>query len=352
MQHYNGKSLNDHIQKRVAVFRTFFSPAAKIALILICFGIILRSVNIADVAESVRDISLVLLFAAFLCMLADTFIMAIRCVYLFKAKGIRIGYPAMLRIVFVSNFFSLAIPSSIGADALRIMLLKRENFCVTHSTSMVVMDKVLSVLAMLVFSLAGMLVVWSAIPDQRVLFFLIVVIAVTLLGILASLSKIPKFFLRWLSERLQPLQDDQKGKWTKFFKVLEKLLALLSGIHGSFVDFLKQPRTLVAVFTWNAVNQVFRILMVHFLFLALGYSVSLHMQFAFVPVIMLLTLLPITYFGLGIREGAFLFFFTQIGIPPSVCLSVSFLTYLLIVASMIPGVLLFWVRPEKCPNSL
>lgn len=329
------------------MFRKILSPAAKIALILICFGVIFRSVNIADVAESVRDISLALLFAAFLCLLADTFILAIRCVYLLQAKGIRISYPSMLRIVFVSNFFSLAIPSSIGADALRIMLLKRESYCVTHSTSMVVMDKVLSVLAMLVFSLAGMLVVWNAIPDQRVLLFLIVVIAVTLLGILASFSKIPKSFLRWLSERLQPLKNGPRGRRIKVFGVLEKLLVLLSGIHDSFVDFLKQPRTLVTVFGWNAVNQVFRILMVHFLFLALGYSVSLHMQFAFVPVIMLLTLLPITYFGLGIREGAFLFFFTQIGIPASVCLSVSLLTYLLIVAGMIPGALLLWVPRSK-----
>lgn len=325
------------------MFKKVLFPAAKIALILICFGIIFRSVNIADVAESVRDISLALLFAAFLCLLADTFILAIRCVCLLKAKGIRISYPAMLRIVFVSNFFSLAIPSSIGADALRIMLLKRENHCVTHSTSMVLMDKVLSVLAMLLFSLAGMLVVWNAIPDQRVLLFLIVVIVVTLLGILASLSRFPKILLRWLSERLQPLKNGPSGKWSKFFALLEKLLALLTGIHDSFVDFLKQPRTLAAVFGWNAVNQVFRILMVHFLFLALGYSVSLHMQFAFVPVIMLLTLLPITYFGLGIREGAFLFFFTQIGIPASVCLSVSLLSYLLIIAGMIPGALLLWV---------
>lgn len=330
------------------MFRKILSPAAKVALILICFGVIFRSVNIGEVAESVRGISLALLFAAFLCMLADTFILAIRCVYLFKAKDIRISYPAMLRIVFVSNFFSLAIPSSIGADALRIMLLKRESYCVTHSTSMVAMDKVLSVLAMLVFSLAGMLVVWNAIPDQRVLLFLVVVIALTLLGILASLSKIPTYLLRWLSDRLQPLKTGQNGKWTKTLGVLEKLLTLLSGIHASFVDFLKQPRTLAAVFGWNAVNQVFRILMVHSLFLALGFSVPLQMQFAFVPVIMLLSLLPITYFGLGIREGAFLFFFTQVGIPASVCLSVSLLTYLLIVAGMIPGVVLLWVpRPRK-----
>lgn len=319
----------------------------KIALIVFCFAVIFRSVPIMDVAESVRDISLALLLAAFFCMLADTFILAIRCVHLFKAKGIHIGYPAMLRIVFVSNFFSLAIPSSIGADALRIMLLKRENYCVTHSTSMVVMDKVLSVLAMLVFSLAGMLVVWNVIPDQRVLLFLIVVIAITLLGILASFSKIPKCVLRWLFHRLQHLKNGREGKWTKVFGALEKLLVLLSGIHESFVDFLKQPRTLIAVFAWNAVNQVFRILMVHFLFLALGHSVSLQMQFAFVPVIMLLTLLPITYFGLGIREGAFLFFFTQIGIPASVCLSVSLLTYLLIVAGMIPGALLLWVPRSR-----
>ena len=53
--------------------------------------------------------------------------------------------------------------------------------------------------------------------------------------------------------------------------------------------------------------------------------------------IVLLTLLPISDFGLGIKESAFLYFFGRAGVPSTVCLSASCITYVLILGAMIPG---------------
>lgn len=272
--------------------------------------------------------------------------MVIRCIILFASKGITIGFFFLLRIFFVSNFFSLAIPSSIGADALRIIMLKRENYCLTHSTSIMIMDRMISVLAMAFFSLFGVAIIWNSFPDANSLYLIIFVCVVTVVVSFLSISRFPQEFLRWLLSGCNYFRSSILKCSSGIVSFIEKLLHALTDVHRSFIDISSKPLVIGHVFLWNALNQVFRILQVHFLFLALGYPVSLHLEMAFVPIIMLLTLLPITYFGLGVREGAFVFFFSQVGVPPSVCLSASLLTYLLIVAGMLPGALLMWHRPQ------
>ena len=98
------------------------------------------------------------------------------------------------------------------------------------------------------------------------------------------------------------------------------------------------------MFLLNVVVQVLRTLQIHFIFRSLGVSVPLAQEFAFVPIIVLLTLLPISYFGLGIKEGAFAYFFSSVGIPPSVSVSVSLITYPLIVLGLLPGALFLATR--------
>ncbi len=331
------------------MFKTILPFFIKIFIIIVCFLVISYTVDFSEVPSTIQGIIKPYLFVSFLFLFADTFLMAIRCIILFGSKNIPIRFLFLLRIFFVSNFLSLAIPSSVGADALRIIMLKKENYCLIHSTSIMVMDRIVSVLSMALFSLIGVAIIWNTFPDAKSLYFVVFICLASILAFAMAVSRFPQDFLQWLLTGCVFFKDSCSNRFPKILFYIEKLLYSLTDIHRSFVDFLSKPLALGQVFLLNALNQFFRILQVHFLFLALGFSVSLHLEFAFVPIIMLLTLLPITYFGLGVREGAFIFFFSQVGIPPSVCLSVSLLTYLLIVIGMLPGALLLWYRPQTKP---
>ncbi|WP_459938339.1 lysylphosphatidylglycerol synthase transmembrane domain-containing protein [Desulfonatronum parangueonense] len=330
--------------------KTKLPSLVKIFIIIVCFLVISYSVDLSEVPSTIQGITKPYLIASFLFLFADTFLMAIRCLILFKSKNILIKPLHLLRIFFVSNFLSLAVPSSVGADALRIIMLKKENYCLTHSTSIMAMDRIISVLSMALFSLIGVAIIWNTFPDTRTLYFVVFACLSSVLAFAMAVSRFPQDFLRWLLTRCVYLKNSFLNRYPRIISSIEKLLHSLTEIHRSFVDFLSKPLVLGHVFLWNALNQIFRIFQVHFLFLALGFPVSLYLEFAFVPIIMLLTLLPITYFGLGVREGAFIFFFSQVGVPPSVSLSVALLTYLLIVVGMLPGALLLWYRPPTEPS--
>jgi hypothetical protein len=60
-------------------------------------------------------------------------------------------------------------------------------------------------------------------------------------------------------------------------------------------------------------------------------------ELAFVPIILMLSFLPISFFGLGIKEGAFVYFFSQVQVPSAAALTVSLITYPLIFLAILPG---------------
>jgi len=57
----------------------------------------------------------------------------------------------------------------------------------------------------------------------------------------------------------------------------------------------------------------------------------------FVPVITLISMIPVSLNGMGLREYAFLSLFSAIGVPRESCIALGLLSSALIVLSAIPG---------------
>jgi uncharacterized membrane protein YbhN (UPF0104 family) len=71
--------------------------------------------------------------------------------------------------------------------------------------------------------------------------------------------------------------------------------------------------------------------------LSLRDRVSIWYYFLFVPITSIVTLLPVSFAGLGVREGAYVFLFTQAGMPQETALSLSLLVY--VVSIFAPGLI-------------
>jgi hypothetical protein len=77
---------------------------------------------------------------------------------------------------------------------------------------------------------------------------------------------------------------------------------------------------------------------------ALGVRVSLMNCIFLVPLVMLTTLIPISIAGWGVREGAMVVAFGLIQVPRSDALAVSVLFGAMLLATSLPGGVLFWWR--------
>ncbi len=297
----------------------------KIAVIAVCFRVILTRVNLHDVAERLAGASVPLMLASLVTVLLEPVVLAAKWNLLLRKKQINIPIARLVRIVFTSNFLSLLVPVSVGADALRILMLKGEQQSGTHSAGSLVADRVLGIIALVGTAAVGTALTWSSLPDRRVLVSVAIVAALVLAMVVVLVSPLPGLFLRLVRRRLRD------------GSLPARIAGRVEEVHDSLVSFRSMPGTLAPVLLLNVVIQILRTVGIVFLFHAVGRPVPLIQALAFVPMIVMLSLLPISYFGLGVKEGGFLYFFGQAGVPGPDCLTVSFITYVLIFAAMLPG---------------
>jgi glycosyltransferase 2 family protein len=92
---------------------------------------------------------------------------------------------------------------------------------------------------------------------------------------------------------------------------------------------------------------VLRIVQAYFLGAGLGIALPIAMYFAFVPLILLVMLLPVTFNGIGTSQAAFVWFFGRAGIPAPLAFALSVLFVALGVVGNLPGGLLYALGRTK-----
>lgn len=297
----------------------------RLAVIAGCFWIILRRVSLPDVFAKLAAASLPRVGIALVLLLAEPVVMAWKWSLLLRQKEINIGVWRLARTIFTSNFFGVAIPVSAGADAIRVLMLKAQKHSLTHSASSLIVDHILGAVSLIIMSLVATAFVWRGLPQARdALWGVIAVSGVVVVLVAVAASRLPAVLIGRIRSRLVP-------------GLPERLARGVGDVHESFRSFIRTPRTLLVVLALNFLIQFLRIAEIHFLFRAVHGPVPVSHELAFVPIIILLSLLPISFFGLGVKEASFLFFFTQTGVPAESCLGVSFLTYVLTFLGMLPG---------------
>ncbi|HSW62660.1 MAG TPA: lysylphosphatidylglycerol synthase transmembrane domain-containing protein [Dissulfurispiraceae bacterium] len=115
-----------------------------------------------------------------------------------------------------------------------------------------------------------------------------------------------------------------------------RFLATLS----DYFHLYRSDRALLAkTFIYSLAIQMLGFVAVFWLAQGLGLGISLLHIAVFLPLIILLTLLPVSISGLGVREGAFVFFFGALGVASDKAIALSLLWFLSIVAAGLWGLI-------------
>lgn len=301
-------------------FKISRSLALRVLLSLILVGFLLTKVDVQKVPELLASTKLHFFLFALALAVVERMIFAFKWNMLLATKGLNIPFLRILKIYYVSNFIGTFLPSSIGVDVFRAYSLNKQNANPAESISSVLVDKVLSSIAALILPLAGVLLYFNVLAEQDILVVIVATIAAfgVLLGIVVNRALIQK-----LLDRIK--------------NVNHALVGRIQDVYDAFSGYLAYKRVLIYVFGLSFGIQVIRALLMYLVGTSLDLDISIVIYFTFVPIITLLTMLPIAVGGIGIREGAYVYFFSQAGVPTSDAFALSLLTYVLVMISIIPG---------------
>ena len=115
--------------------------------------------------------------------------------------------------------------------------------------------------------------------------------------------------------------------------------------------YARAHRELLNVLAGSVSVQILRVVQAYCLGMALGIPVPLRTYFAFIPLILLVMLLPVTINGLGTSQAAFLWFFARASVPAADAFALSVLFVGLGVVGNLPGGLLYATGTDQAADA-
>ncbi|MBN1504079.1 MAG: flippase-like domain-containing protein [Candidatus Eisenbacteria bacterium] len=247
---------------------------------------------------------------------------------LLKSQGLRIPFYRVWSFYFVGLFFNNFLPANIGGDIVRIY--DASKYCKDTSSVFVAtfMDRVIGVLA-----ISFLAVVASVYCLDHFRIFLIYLTVV--LGFFGTL-----FVVFSILDRRILAFFEKPFKLVKAFDLERRVEKLFDQLHS-----YRQKLPLLFTVILIAVGiQILRVYVHYLVARSLGISISPSYFFLFVPVLAVLTALPISINGLGVREGAGVVLFGLAGVPGHDAFSIEFITYLVSVVISLTGGVIFLSR--------
>ena len=276
-------------------------PYLRVALSLGLLALLYRKMDLHQVASTFTQARPLPVIALYLLLLLNTVINASKWRMLLKADGSDVPLPGLVGSYLVGGFLSLFLPSNIGGDAYRVYYVAQHSRRTAHSFASVLADRLSGFVVLVLFGFVFGLLFLHRLPTPRVLWIPGIASAILLAAIGTLLYR---RFATWCIETFLP------KKWTKLVAFSHQLL-------DSVEQYRRAPGVFARTMTMSILFQFNACCCIYVLSRALSLDTPFIYFLVFVPFISLLEALPISIFGLGIRDNAYVYFFGTVGIAPA-----------------------------------
>jgi len=318
---------------------SLWSRRAKFFLrVLVSAGILyvlFRQLNWQRASEIVAEANLLWVVPPAVVMICDRCWMAWKWRMLLAVLGPVPSLYDAVRVYYVSSFQGIAIPlGGLGPDIVRYVHLRSSEVS-RHSVAIsIVMERAIGILATgAVAVLGGILLTQKvgAVGGAGVMTGVLLTggIGSAVLGGLLFSPRIQKGIYRLLTRSSILAQNDT---FKRFAEALRK--------------YRDAPGAMFLNLVLALIEQLFPVLVLFLGGIAFQVSVTFVDCLAVVPISTLLERLPLSYAGVGIREGALVFLFGLLGVAYSDVLILSSAMFILFLITLLPGMLWSFDRTE------
>lgn len=298
----------------------------RLAITAAILAYLATTIDMANAARAIAAISLPHLILVLMMVAIDRAVMILRWVLLLRASGNPITTVDATRLFLVSSFVGSFLPAGVGADAARAYGLARENTAGSEALASVAVDRLLGVVSLVLMAIIGV-IAWA--PQGRTDWRIAAAIMVALIMCIAVF---------WANEWMRWILPAHRHEGF----VTRRVLRLTDAV-GRYRD---RRGVLVHVLVWSIVVQVLRITQAYVLALGVGMTVPFTYFLLFMPLGLLMLLLPISISGFGLPQGVIVWLLRPMGVPDSQSFALSTLIVLTGLAANLPGMYL-WLRKSS-----
>ena len=299
--------------------------SVKLLLSIAVLVYIVRGLDLRQLRSHLVSVDPLLFVLALTLIFFQTFVLNGRWALIMRALGVSLDWLAGWRILMISLWFNQVLPSSVGGDAVRMWLLRQRGVQWPEAVKGVAADRFTALIGLIVLMVAGLPFLMSRVSNQAAI---LAIGGLTLAGIagtavLLTLDRLP----RRLIAHPAIASFVRFGTLVRFLLLQSERRVLLFG-----------SALLIHLVTAAACYALAR---------GVGAQLSMVDAGILIPPVVLLTAVPISISGWGVREGAMVACLGLAGIPSEEALSVSILLGGVSVIIGLAGGVIWLASPER-----
>lgn len=219
-----------------------------------------------------------------------------------------ISYARVFSYYFIGCFFNNFLPTSIGGDVVKTYYIYKENENLGKSMASVFIDRYVGLGGLLSIATLGIILVWKGIEATPVRW----IYGLSMSGFIFVSS------IMWAVD------------WGGFIRKLRVF-------YEPLMSYRKRKKLLLLGFGISLIIQLLVISGVYFVGLGIGVNVGFGYFAVLFPLATLVTMIPVSISGIGVREGAMAYLFGLVGIRVEAAVSMSVLWFVAVAAVNLIG---------------
>jgi len=273
----------------------------KAAKILVSVSLLILVLSFADIGkflEVISNLEMKWLLAGMSLGFIRIFIGIYRLRFILKNYFDELEYKRVAVVTFIASFYNLFLPTALGGDVPKVFLLSKRLGKKTNVAACVIIERYFGFFTLSLLSLTSLFFSPQMISLNKHLTTSIFLIS---LFFLVSLS----IFLFDIHKIIKYFESKIRFKSIKF--LLNATIKISRQIKK--LSFKK----IIAIFFLSLIYQYMGIVSIYFFGLSADTSVSFSFYLLAIPLIWFITMIPATISGFGLREGAFIYIFSIVG---------------------------------------
>lgn len=298
-----------------------FSLILRTGISAILLFILFQKIDFKETLKVIASLRISYFILATVTFFIIYFLVFYRWRMLLKAQGLNLSLGRVFSSFSGGIFFSLFLPSTIGGDIARTVDLgthtKRHNVIVAS----VLLDRISGFVGLVIVAVVFLIFSHKLINEPSV--YLIVSLLAFLLGMIL-LFIFNKSIYNWINH------SSKKGGFRNAIKHL----------HSEIYFFRSKPYVLFQNLIYSIMIQLSSSVFSYFLLCSLNAKINILYPLVLTPVITIITALPISIGGLGLRDASSIFFYTKVGVTKDIALGQSLLNFAMMVCfGLIGGII-------------
>ena len=301
----------------------------KLFLLFVIFFWIIKSVNVNETFTVLTKINLFYFLLAFVLNNLSNLFLTIKWYRLALPLKIQSDFFNLLKLNYISIFYSSLIPGQASGELIKGLKLTKSEGSSQKVWVPIFIDKITNLLIVFIIGFVAVLF------DKDFRHNTSLVFIISFLTILLSFITIILF-----SDNTAKIAEFTKDSLARFLVLFKIKNELLNNFSLKYVEaYKKHDLLMLETLIWSLLIKLPHIFVFYILALSLNINLTVIESAWLFSIVSIVTLLPFSFSGLGIREGIIIVILSRLGVETSSALSLSILIFTVgILTALIGGI--------------